>query len=280
VSSQLQIQVPFVNISQQLRLSGLEEVGRGFESRVYKGRNELGDVVAVKVFRPSETLELNLDSWREYILACSHPHIVRTIDVGTLQSGDSYATMEYIEGTCISSFARRRANELPQTNQLALLRDLGRAIGYLHDLGLIHRDIHLGNILVTRDKKVKLLDLELMCPERADYSQRFRKCGVAPFTAPELYDSNHQASKLSEVFSYCVICFYLLTGVYPWDNISEANLARVDSWPLGRPTHISDILPELQSTLATSLMNGLNQDPTCRPQDISEIIALISERSS
>jgi len=258
----------------------LGEVGSGLLSRIYKAGDDLGGLFAVKIFSASNSLELDLESWRGYTLSCNSPHIVRTLDVGTLQTGENYATMEYIEGTCVSLFATRRAEELPQTNQLALLRDLGRAIGHLHNLGLIHRDIHLRNILVTPDKKVKLLDLELMCPERADYSQRFRKCGVAPFTAPELYDSNNQASKLSDIFSYCVLCFYLLTGVYPWENISDARLSSTDSWPLGRPKSICDILPGLESKLATSLMNGLNQDPRCRPQDILEIVELITHLSA
>jgi serine/threonine protein kinase len=278
VSSQVQTQ-NFVgdHISQQLGLSSLQVVGGGFGSQVYKGRTELGDFVAVKVFSPSITLELTLEAWRDVALACSHPHIVRTLDVGPLNTGRSFATMEYIEGTCVSLFARRRLHELAQPKQLGLLRDLGRAIGYLHGMGLIHRDIHLGNILVARDAQLKLLDLELLCPEQTDYKQRFRKCGVAPFTAPELYDSNHQASKLSDIFSYCVICFYLLTGVYPWDDIAAARPSSADSWPLGTPKSIANILPELDERLAATLMNGLNQDPTCRPQDICEIVALISQ---
>lgn len=279
MSSQLQTKDPFGNLSQELGLSSVQLVGGGLYSRVYKGKNESGNFVAVKVFSPSNTLELDLCQWREVVLACVHAHIVRTLDVGNLKIGDSYTTMEYVEGTCVSLCATRRQNELSQTKQLGLLSDLGRAIGYLHNLGLIHRDIHVGNILVTRDDKVKLLDLELLCPERHDYSQRFRRCGVAPFTAPELYDSNHQASKLSDIFSYCVICFYLLTGVYPWEHIADAHLSRIDSWPLGNPRAIVSILPELDMKLATSLMNGLNQDPTCRPQDISEIVDLITQCS-
>lgn len=105
----------------------------------------------------------------------AHPHIARLLDVGETPAGQPYLVLEHVDGLPID--AHCDAHALDVAARLALVGQVLRALTHAHSHGILHRDIKPGNILVTPDGRVKLLDFGIARWQGAPRSQS------APLTA-------------------------------------------------------------------------------------------------
>src|SRR5581483_4800064 len=85
-----------------------------------------------------------------------HPNIARLLDSGTTVSYSPYFVMEYVEGEPIHTYCDR--NSLSADARIRLFRQVCKAVIYLHQNLVVHRDLKPGNVLVTSDGTVKLVD--------------------------------------------------------------------------------------------------------------------------
>jgi eukaryotic-like serine/threonine-protein kinase len=137
----------------------LGEIGRGGMGVVYRAERADREVVrqvAIKLaggpmFAPEA--ERRFIRERQILATLDHPHIVRLLDGGIAQ-GQRYFVMELVEGVPITDYARDR----PLAERLRLFIDVCSAIHYAHQRLVLHRDLKPGNILVSRDGQVKVLD--------------------------------------------------------------------------------------------------------------------------
>src|SRR6185369_9439681 len=113
--------------------------------------------VAVKLVRggaAGEELVRRFRQERQILAALEHPNIARLIDGGTTADGLPYLVMEYVDGTPIDEFGR----DLPLNEKLGLFLQLCDAVQHAHRSLVIHRDLKPGNVLVTPNHTLKLLD--------------------------------------------------------------------------------------------------------------------------
>jgi len=141
----------------------LSPLGAGGMGEVYKARDErLGRFVAVKVL--PEELAANPRRLRRFELearaasALNHPNIVAIHDIG-VDGSISYLAMELVEGRNLRDVLL--SGPLSVKRLLDLAVQIADAIAAAHEAGIVHRDLKPGNLMVTKDGYVKLLDFGL-----------------------------------------------------------------------------------------------------------------------
>jgi serine/threonine protein kinase len=191
--------------------------------------------VAIKLVRPGANSGEILERFRrerQILASLDHPNIARLIDGGSTEEGLPYFVMEYVEGLPIHRWADEHKHNV--TQRLELFRSVCDAVRYAHQHLVVHRDLKPGNILVTNDGTVKLLDFgiaKVVEPEQAGGLPETATMAM-PMT-PE-YASPEQIkgeaiTTLTDVYSLGVVLYELLTGHRPYHLMRAAlhEIARV-----------------------------------------------------
>lgn len=162
---------------------------------------------------------------RQILASLDHPGIARLLDGGVADDGRPYAVVEYVDGETLMEHCKRRGADL--IYRLALFLQICDVVSYAHRNLIVHRDLKPGNILVTPEGRVKLLDfgvakrLDLAGPHAVDQTS-------APYTsdyaAPEQL-TGQPITTATDVYALGVLLFELMTGARPW---------RSDSMPVAR----------------------------------------------
>jgi hypothetical protein len=144
-----------------------------------------------------------------------HPHLIRVLDMG-VEDGMPWLAMDYVDGQTMSRM--RRDGELEDPDQLARwIAEASGALGALHDAGILHRDIKLGNMMVDVDGRALLMDLGLAVNEEATRITRTgHLVGTITYLAPELFQGQ-TASEASDWYSMGVCLYYALEGRRPYE---------------------------------------------------------------
>jgi non-specific serine/threonine protein kinase/serine/threonine-protein kinase len=191
---------------------------------VYLGERIIGGFkqqVAIKLIarhlRSSPAMQqFNLE--RDTLARLKHKNIARLLDAGITVEGTPYIVMEYIEGRPLSEICDSPALSLE--DKLRLMLQLCEAVAYAHRNLVLHRDLKPGNVMVTGDGVVKLLDfgtLKLLGPA-AILGSEMTQAGMRPMTrryaSPE-HIRGETVSTASDVYSLGIILFRLLAGQSP-----------------------------------------------------------------
>ncbi len=257
----------------------LREIGRGGMGVVYlaaRADQEFIKLVAIKVVWPGANHNEVLQRFRQerQILAnLDHPNISRLLDGGTTEQGLPYVVMEYIAGTPITDYCDDY--KLSITERLKLFLRACAAVQFAHQNLIIHRDLKPGNIMITDNGEVKLLDFGIAKLLRANLHSvdlAVTQTGLPPMT-PE-YASPEQVRGLaittaSDVYSLGVVLYELLTGHRPYQLASRS--------PLELERAICDTEPERPSTIINQTEYETGEDGRSRPKRTPETVSQTRE---
>ena len=203
----------------------LRELGRGGMGIVYLAERSDGQYrrrVAIKVLRASpdaDDLQRRFLAERQILASLNHPNIAQLLDGGVTEGRLPFLVMEYVDGVPITTYCDRQ--RLGVEERIRLFHDVCAAVHHAHQNLVIHRDIKPSNILVTEDRRVKLLDFgiaKLVNPVLGPADQPLTRTEWRVMT-PE-YASPEQIrgdslTTASDVYALGVLLYELLSGRRP-----------------------------------------------------------------
>ncbi|RIA80212.1 kinase-like domain-containing protein, partial [Glomus cerebriforme] len=112
--------------------------------------------------------------------------------------------MNFAENGSLRNYLNRNNGNIPWDHKLYLLREISNGLNEIHERGLIHRNFHSGNILITKDFKIYITDLGLNKPANMESEELV--FGVIPYMAPEVLKGRDNTQE-SDIYSFGMIAY-------------------------------------------------------------------------
>jgi serine/threonine protein kinase len=200
-----------------------------------------------------------------------HQNIVPLHDFGQ-ENGTWWMSYHLVEGTDLRAIAfdlRQRGEALAIDAIVFIALEIAKALDYAHGrtdargepLGLVHRDVSPGNILVSEDGAVLLTDFGIAKVTQSERTRTGEMKGKAPYMSPEHAHARPLDGR-SDLFSLGVVLFELVTKTRPFDG--KTWLATQQNAVLGRRCEIRDLAPDTPPWLVAVIDRLLRPDPDLR----------------
>ncbi len=274
------------------RFTVLHEIAAGGMGVVYAARDDqLDRNVAIKLLhaRDGGDREAHGRMMREAraMARLSHPNVVQVHDVGRVDD-DVFVAMEYVQGSDLRKWLKAAPRSWREV--LDIFRQAGQGLSAAHDAGIVHRDFKPDNVVVTTDRRVKVLDFGLArwhetaaeaqaeledapapAPaleerrateheEDRDLTKTGYVMGTPAYMSPEQH-RGFPADARSDQFSFCVALYEALHGRRPFPGRTFHKVAKsiLESDPLPPPPE-----SRVPKWLHRVVMRGLSRDPADR----------------
>lgn len=260
-----------------------ETLGYGGMAEVHLGRDvRLGREVAVKVLRADLARDPSFQARfrREAQAAASlnHPAIVAVYDTGEDANPANpngalpYIVMEYVEGRTLRDILKNEGPLHPQRG-MEIVADICAALDYSHRNGIVHRDVKPGNVMVTRNGAVKVMDFGIaraVTDSAATVTSTAAVIGTAQYLSPE-QARGESVDARSDVYSTGCLLYELLSGHPPFTGDSPVAVAyqhvREDPIP---PSQVNRDVPR---ALDAIVLKAMAKNPINRYQSAAEMRA-------
>ena len=260
-------------------------IGAGGMGEVYRAKDpKLGRDVAIKVL--PEALATDSERLARFereartLASLNHPNIV-TIFAVEEAGGSRFLAMELVEGETLDALIPPGGLPLPRFFDIAV--PLADALSAAHERGIVHRDLKPGNVMVTPEGRVKVLDFGLAKLEaadsnpdltstptesRANLTSEGQVFGTVAYMSPE-QTRGGKVDARSDVFSLGVVLYQMLTGERPFRGASAVDM--ISSILRDSPPSVTDRRGDLPPHLARILRRCLEKDPRDRYQTSRDV---------
>jgi serine/threonine protein kinase len=207
----------------------------------------------------------------------NHPNIARVVDFG-LDGSKPFLAMEYVKG---ESLADRidRVGALPEEEAVSIATQIGKALHWVHQRGLIHRDVTPNNIVVTQGGVAKLIDLGLVKNQNSDFNlTRTRSAlGTPNFTAPEQYDDAKRVDATSDVYGLAATLYTALTGQLPFDAGSILAIATIFKKKISNDLALPrSLAPQVSERVENAVCKALRANSAERQKTVLQLVEELS----
>ncbi|MGB5342544.1 MAG: serine/threonine-protein kinase, partial [Thermoanaerobaculia bacterium] len=260
----------------------LEQLGKGGMGEVYLAEDTtLKRKVALKVLPPElATSQERLERFQreaESLASLNHPNIV-TIHTVEEDGGVRFLTMEWVDGQTLAELVGKGGIPLERIFEIAT--PLADALAVAHSKGVVHRDLKPGNVMVTDDGRVKVLDFGLakLLEEEPDLvatemaTEALTRDGIAMGTIPYMSPEQVQGKAVdhrSDIFSLGIVLYEMSTGKLPFEGETSADL--ISSILRDNPDSVTDLRLELPRHFGRIIRHCLEKDPQRRYQSALDV---------
>ncbi|MDD3118797.1 MAG: protein kinase [Victivallales bacterium] len=237
---------------------------------------------ALKVLRPSSTWGTDQEAVKrflreeKFLSRIHHPNVIRIIQSGSAAVGGyPYIMMEYVKGQVLTYYIKEKKMTLEQ--KIYIISQLASALSAVHKLGILHRDIKPGNVLVEDNFCVKLFDFGISALRDAGIThvgENEEVIGSPAYMAPEAFTHDFPIDNRTDIFSLGVLSYELITGIKPFQGQNVD--AIIDAVCNNRPVEPSKLVPELPEGVQNLLEGMLRKNPQDRFASASEITARLN----
>ena len=227
------------------------ETGRSVALKIPHIQYE-SDVVFYERFRREEEAARRLD----------HPNVVKALPpIG--EKSRMYMVMEYVEGVPLSQ-RLEEGRPLPTAQAIDIARQTCEALAYLHAHGVVHRDVKPGNLLLTAQGQVKILDFgiaHIEAARRLTMSGLSVSFGTPDYMAPEQMRGRVGDARV-DIYALGTALYQMLTGRLPYASADWEAMLRAKRLedPVSPSAHVRDIDPSLEAIV----MKAIAHDPADR----------------
>ncbi|MFC2663488.1 MAG: Stk1 family PASTA domain-containing Ser/Thr kinase [Scardovia wiggsiae] len=256
-----------------------ELIGHGGMAQVHIGTDtRLGRTVAIKIMR-SDLAEDSIFLTRfrreaRAVAQLNNPNIVSIYDSGEEQLEDAagntvqvpYIVMEYIKGQTLRDIIQVNGSLSPQDAEQVMIGVLN-ALDYSHRMGIIHRDIKPGNIMISDQGTVKVMDFGIaraMDDSSATMTQNQGVVGTAQYLSPEQARGEQVGAK-SDLYSAGCVLYEMLTGKPPFTGDSAVAIAYQHVSETATP--ISTLIPGIDKRWDSIVAKAMAKDTENRYAD-------------
>ncbi len=267
----------------------LSALGAGGMGEVYKARDaRLDRFVAIKVL-PADKLT-DPERKRRFIQearsasALNHPNIVTIYDVGS-ENGVEFLAMELVDGKTLDDLTPREGFRIPLMLRYAV--QAADALAKAHAAGIVHRDLKPGNIMITGDGLVKVLDFGLAklvqspggqprdgAHTAATASDAGVIVGTAAFMSPEQAEGKAVDSR-SDIFSFGAVLYEMATGQRAFRG--DTAMSTISAILRDEPKSMTAMRGEIPSELERVIKRCLRKDPARRFQTMADLKVALEE---
>jgi non-specific serine/threonine protein kinase len=249
------------------------ELGRGGMGVVYLAHDrQLGRPVALKclpsAFANDRDARALLVAEARAAAMLDHPNIATVFEIGESDNGRLFIAMAYYDGETLRDRLARRSVTARQAVSIAV--EVAQGLAAAHGLGLVHRDIKPGNLLITGSSRVKILDFGLA--ERVDPARprATHARGTLAYMSPEQARGDAVDGR-TDLWSLAVVLHEMLAGVRPFAG--DSALALLYAVMHDDPPRLDE--STCPRTLQQLLDRALAKDPAERYQTADELLAAL-----
>jgi serine/threonine-protein kinase len=254
-----------------------ERIGGGTMGEVFRATHALlKRPTAVKLLKPEITGPDAIRRFEREVRQTSrltHPNTISIFDYGHTAQGVFYYAMELLDGLDLKEIVRR-TGPMPPARVIHILLQVSGSLAEAHELGLIHRDIKPGNIVLCErggiPDVVKVLDFGLVKELRSDdpaLTQAGLFVGTPETAAPETFYG--KTSRASDLYSFGAVAFFLLTGEPPFSCRDIGELVRRHMQESAPPP--SSVRSDVPEDLDRIVSRCLAREPEDRPGSAGEL---------
>ncbi len=255
----------------------LEKIGAGGMGEVYRARDEhLDRDVAIKVLSPgtlsNESARKRFHKEALILSQLEHPNVATIHDFDTDQGVD-FLVMEYIPGITLSAKIAKRP--LPEKDVIRLGTQLAEGLSAAHDHGVVHRDVKPGNLRLTSDGRLKILDFGLAKLRRTvagsattESLTDMQPAGTLPYMAPEQL-LGAEIDARTDIHGAGAVLYEMATGQQPFENVERSQL--IGAILRSSVVSAADLNPKISLELGWIICKCLEKEPENRYQSAKEL---------
>ncbi len=253
-----------------------QEIGRGGFGITYKATHHfLHQEVVIKTLNHKlqkhpdfAKFESQFQDEARRLASCVHPNIVRVSDF-FVEADFPYMVMEYIPGETLGEAFVMPGIPLPEDQAIHYIRQVGAALGAVHQKGLLHRDIKPDNIILRQNtSEVILIDFGIAREFNTGVRQAHTGMVSEGYSPMEQYLTNAKRSPATDVYGLASTLYALLTGQVPMPVL----LRDKEKMPSPR-----ELQPHLSAAVNQSVMRGMAVEARFRPQTVDEWLDLLPD---
>jgi predicted Ser/Thr protein kinase len=261
-------------------------LGRGGMGEVWLARDTtLERDVAIKTLPAATDADVAIRKERFFrearaASALNHPNIITIYEINADQGVD-FIAMEYVDGRTLADMLRHGPLSFDSVHRLS--HQIAEAVGRAHRAGIVHRDLKPRNIMVTNDGLVKVLDFGLAKITRAGeaddaatqaaLTRSGTTVGTLGYMSPEQAIGDVVDAR-SDVFSFGVILYEMLTGQLPFSGKTMSDVLR--QLHFAEPPSVESLRAEVPPSLRSVVAKALHKKPDNRFASMSEVAGVLS----
>lgn len=253
-------------------------IARGGMGVVYQGvQVSLDRPVAVKILYPhladdpSFVERFQREARSEARL--THPNIVRVLDFGS-ENGAYFMIMDYIDGESLRERLARVSAEgltLNTSTMMRIVEEVGSALTYAHGLGMVHRDVKPGNVLLGNDGHAYLADFGVVkILGEASMTVVGTVVGTPEYMAPEQGTGSSDIGPAADLYSLGILTYEMMVGRAPFKAPTPAGVLHMQLTQPPPPP--STVVPWFAPEVEDVIMRALSKDPSNRQASVEQFV--------
>ncbi len=201
---------------------------------------------------------------------CLHPNIVTTFDADE-EDGQPYIVMEFVPGDSLRDVMNR--GDLTSMSEIVSIAvQVARGLAYVHQMGVIHRDIKPTNVQVMDTGQVKLIDFGIARSENSSLTQAWQRLGTPQYMSPEQL-KGESIGPASDIYSFGVMFYEMLAGRKPYKAQTSDELFAAILYTPADPAPLAE--KAIPRPVADVVLRCLQKDPAQRPVSFLEVEAIL-----